>query len=535
MSVPRTVAELIREHVTLEVEGIDRMYLNVYQPKLQHDRGVITFFRYHRQQPVVSSALMEPISTAFIKNLETFAQDNDVPLFTFDKDVRKDEVAAAYRANFSGSEGVLFIGKAQEKVAVFRTEKRTNADTGTKYPWIVKSTAMVNQYYCYCVDDDFGPFFLKFSSYFPYNAKLCLNGHAYVKRQLVKAGIAFEPLDNGIRSCAEPQRLQQICAGLTADKIDALLRKWLQRLPHPFSAADRAAGYRYDLSMLQTEFSLTQVLDRPVSGRIFFEEVIRENLDLGRPDKVQMIVDRRVTQRTPGTFRTRVLTAGVTPSLHVNYKSTGIKQYHKEGRALRTETTINNPRDFGIGKRLENLPALRAIGFQANRRLLDVQCLSHDCTIGEDAFRHVNEPVVVNGQRASALRFADVAVQALFSALLVFRLLPRGFSNRELRDHWAPLLGQEARTMTQGQMTYHLRRLRLHGVIARLPHTHRYRVTDSGWRTALFCTRCYSRLLRPGLARIIPEEAPDDSPLRRRFDELDAAIDRLMEEQKIVA
>ncbi len=132
----------------------------------------------------------------------------------------------------------------------------------------------------------------------------------------------------------------------------------------------------------------------------------------------------------------------LTPSLHVNYKSTGIKQYHKEGRALRTETTINNPRDFGIGKRLENLPALRAIGFQANRRLLHVQCLSHDCTIGEDAFRHVNEPVVVNGQRASALRFADVAVQALFSALLVFRLLPRGFSNRELRDHWAPCWGK---------------------------------------------------------------------------------------------
>jgi hypothetical protein len=99
------------------------------------------------------------------------------------------------------------------------------------------------------------------------------------------------------------------------------------------------------------KFSLTQVLDRPLSGRIFFEEVIRENLDLGRPDKVQLIFDRRVTKRTPGRFRTRVLTNGVTPSLHVDYKHTGIKQYHKEGRALRTETTINNPRDFGIGKR----------------------------------------------------------------------------------------------------------------------------------------------------------------------------------------
>src|SRR5215470_5547911 len=288
--------------------------------------------------------------------------------------------------------------------------------------------------------------FLKFCSYFPYTAKLCVNGHEYVKRQLAKEGIAFEALDNGILSCADPRRLQQLCDGLSAAKIDALLRKWLARLPHPFTPEDRAAGYRYDVSILQAEFSLTQVLDRPLCGRVFFEEVIRENLDLGRPDQVQLIFDRRVTKRTPGRFRTRVLTEGVTPSLHIDYKRSRIKQYHKEGRALRTETTINDPRDFGIGKRLSHLPALRRLGFQANRRLLDVQRISQDCAVGEDAFRGVNEPVEVDGQRASALPFADVAVQALLSAVLIFRLLPRGFSARDLRDHWAPLLGRAPTT-----------------------------------------------------------------------------------------
>src|SRR4051794_12139332 len=116
----------------------------------------------------------------------------------------------------------------------------------------------------------------------------------------------------------------------------------------------------------------------------------------------------------------------------------GLHPYHKEGRALRTETTINDTRDFGIGKRLCNLPALRQVGFQANRRLLDVQRISQDCAVGEDAFRRVNEPVEVDGQRASGLRFADAAVQALLSVLLMFRLTPRGFSNRDFRDHWAP-------------------------------------------------------------------------------------------------
>jgi hypothetical protein len=535
VTLPRTVAEVIRQHVTLQVEGIDRMYLNVYQPRLQCEGQVAAFFRSHRGHTFASSALMDPMTRAFIASVEDFVHHNHIPLILFVKGQRKEDVALQYRQRFRGNEGILFVGKAQEKTPVFRTEKRKNPKTGQTYPWIVRSTAVVNHFYFYGLDADFGPFFLKFCTYFPYNAKLCLNGHEYVKRQLAKEGIAFEALDNGILSCANPQRLQQLCDGLSGAKIDALLRKWLARLPHPFTAQDRAAGYRYDVSILQAEFSLTQVLDRPLTGRIFFEEVIRENLDLGRPDQVQLLFGRHVNRQTPGRFRTRVLTEGVTPSLHIDYKRSRIKQYHKEGRALRTETTINDTRDFRLGKRLVNLPALRQIGFQANRRLLDVQTISQDCSVGEDAFRRVNEPTQVNGQRASALRFADGAVQALLSALLVFRLLPRGFSNRELRDHWAPLLGRAPEAVTPGQMTYHLRRLRLHGLIARIPTSHRYRVTDSGWRTALFCTRVYNRVLRPGLAQVVPKKAHEDSALRRQFDRLDQAINQWISEQKVPA
>jgi hypothetical protein len=261
------------------------------------------------------------------------------------------------------------------------------------------------------------------------------------------------------------------------------------------------------------------VLDRPQTGRIFFEEVIRDNLDLGRPDQVQLIFARRVTQRTPGRFRTRVLTKDVTPSLHIDYKNTRIKQYHKEGRALRTETTINNSRDFGIGKRLHNLPALREIGFQANRRLLDVQTISQDCAVGEAAFQRVTQTQVVAGQRVSALRYGDPTILALLGALLVFRLLPRGFTNRVLRDHWAPLLGLLPSQLTPGRMTYQLRRLRLHGLIVRQADSHRYQVTDEGLRIAWFFTRSYARIVRPGLSLLEDPLPGDDHALRRAMDE----------------
>lgn len=532
---PQSVEEVLRDHVVLELEAIDRMYLNVYVPTLQAVEGVLKFIRIHRGHPVASTAMVEPITRRFVESIERYVENNKIPMITFEKGQRKDDIANQRRSAFTRDEGVVFVGKAQEKCVVYRTEKRHNARTRKAYAWIVKSTALVNHYYFYCLDRDFGPFFLKFCSYFPYNAKLCLNGHEYVKRQLKQKQIEYTALDNGVLSCEDPKRLQILCDGLSGEKIDALLRKWLRILPHPFATKDRQAGYRYQLSILQIELSLTQVLDRPVSGRIFFEEVIRENLDIGRPKQVQLIFARWVTRRTPGPFRTRVITDGVIPSLHIDYKGTRIKQYHKEGRALRTETTINNTRDFYIGKSLCNLPALRQIGFQANRRLLQVEKLSHDCILSEETFQKVNRPVQVESQRASALRFADPQVQALWSALLLFQLLPTGFSNRNLRENLAPLLGKKPADLTQGRMTYQLRRLRLHGMIERIPKSHRYRLTDLGLRTGWFFTRTYSRILRPGISRILPELPAPNDPLRRCFDKLDQEVKSWVEGAKLAA
>ena len=119
--------------------------------------------------------------------------------------------------------------------------------------------------------------------YFPYGARLLVNGHHFAQAQARKAGIGFTALDNGFAAVDDVPALQGICDSLDEGKIEALARKWLDILPNPYSAADQAAGYRYDISVLQAEFSLTQVLDKPVSGRIFFDQVICDNLAIGRP------------------------------------------------------------------------------------------------------------------------------------------------------------------------------------------------------------------------------------------------------------
>jgi hypothetical protein len=528
--VRKNVAEILQNHVTFELEAIDRMYLNAYVPSLQTGAGFVYFVKTQLAAQVPSTMLVAPMSKRFVDEMERFAATQGVDLVTFEKGQRKDDVAQQYLAAFEGEEGVLFIGKAQEKASVFRTEKRRDA-AGKRYPWIIRSTAMPNHYYVYILDRDFGPLFIKFCSYFPYPAKLCLNGHEWLKRQLTQREVAFEPLDNGIRSSDAPARVQRIADTLDAAKIDVVFRKWLRRLPHPFAAAHRAAGYRYQLSILQAEFALTQVLDRPRTGRCFFEEVIRENLDLGRPDQMQLIFNRPITRRTPGRFRTRVLTEGVVPSLHVEYKKSKVKQYHKEGQALRTETTINDTYDFAIGRALRNLPALRAIGFAANRRLLHVESLSHDCLIGEDCLHAVTSPVLVDDQRAAGLRFGDPRVHALMHALCLFALAPTGFRHRELRERVAQLQSREPDTYSAGSMTYDLRRLRLHGLIERVPRSHRYRITATGAQVAMCYARLYARALRP----VCSLQPSGSARAQRVFDRLDAALATFLEEVKLAA
>jgi hypothetical protein len=532
MTVTRSVSDVLDGHVVFEVESIDRMYLNVWQPRLAYGGGVAGFFVGHRGYHYASTALMDPMTKAFVAGIHGFVAARGLELVSFAKGQRKDDLAQEFLATFTDEEGVLFVGRAQEKAGVWRTQRRYSPSTGGSYAWLVRSSAFINFFYFYCVDADFGPFFLKFSTYFPYTAKLCINGNEWAKRQAAKAGIRFEPLDNGFASCQDVPAVQAICDRLGPDHIDALLRKWLAILPNPFAPEDETAGYRYELSVLQAEFSLTQMLDRPVSGRIFFEQVLHDNLDIGRPDRISLIFNRRIIRTgrsaTPGRFRTRVITDGVVPSLHVDYKNTKIKQYHKEGRALRTETTINDTREFGLSKRLTNLPALRQIGFTANRRLLGVQRLSHDPIHGARAFTALTAPIVTDtGTRIPGLRFGDPRAHALLHALLIHRLLPHGFTNRELRALVAPLLGTTIEHITAGKMTYDLRRLRAHGLITRIPRTRRYQITDTGLGHALLFTHAHDHLLRTGLAEITDPDPPAPSRLRAADRAYQTAFDDL--------
>lgn len=520
------INELLRNHVTLEVECLDRIYLNGFIPNLQIPGQLVAFLVQHRKQKIPSPALLNQMTQNFVQNVKQYAEENNVPIVHFKHGERKDDIAAQMRRKYPVKNGVVFIGIAQEKAYAFKGHKKTQKGyVGFDYS---RQSVFVNYYYFYLDDEDFGPAFIKICSYAPFPIKVCINGHEWAKRQLEKQAIAFESLDNGFLSCPASENLQKICDQLSAFHIRMFFYKWINLLPYPLTEEDLRAGYFHRLSVWQLEVSLTQVFDQPLRGRQFFEEVIRDNLDQGRPDRIQLLFERKVTKRTPGRFRTRVIQDGVHPSLHINYKKSHVKQYFKENRALRTEITINDPKDFAIGKDLSNLPYLQEIGRNINRRLLDVQRVSQNCGLSAQSIERVVKPTVTkDGQPAPGLKLGDPRVMALFLALTLFWHLFNGFRNADLRKHVTDLLDMDYKP---AMMSYDLRRLVRKGIIYRIEHTNQYILTPYGFKVCRFFARLDARVFRPAFGAISSTEIPPyPKPLRKALDRVDREIDNLIE------
>ena len=522
-----TIPELLRDHVSLAVECVDRVYLNGYIPTLQTSGALVYFLERHRGEPIASPALLGQIGQAFVAGVEAFAREHHIPLVRFQKGQRKDEVVARYRRKFQAPEGVVVIGVAQEQVQSFKARKETFGQKGVRFQF-ARQPVFVKVYYFYLQDADFGPGFIKVATYMPYPVKVCLNGHEWAKQQLRRAGVAFEALDNGFLSCTAPERLQAICQQLGPDHVQAFFAKWVARLPWPLTLADRQAGYQHRLSIWQMEVSQTHVFTRPVRGREFFEQVIRENVDLGRPDRVQLVFGRRVYRNTPSRFVTRVIQEGVQPNLHLTYKHSGVKQYFKENRALRTETTVNNPHDFGVGKDLSNWTYLRQLAAAINQRLLETERVSQDCLLSAESFARVSEPTLTDaGQRAPGLRFGQPRVMALFAALSRFAPALNGFRHGELRPMVQAVLNVAPEAYTASQMSYDLRRLRLKGLVTRVAGSHTYLLTTYGRRVAYLMTKLQQRIFNlAGIALTTAADIP--ATLSKAFREIDAELERLV-------
>ena len=525
MTAVVNVNDVLDGHVALEVECVDRLYLNAYVPNLQVGGQVVSFFTRHRGEPIPSPALMERNGNRFRREVKAFAEQHAVPILHLKRpdrsrwDDRKLDHVRPYleAAERTGRHGVVAIVSTQEFQRVFTGRDRSDKPEVVSYTFD-KVERRVGTYYFYIADPDFGLGFIKLCTYFPYPAKLWCNGHEWAKRQARREGIEFSALANGFASCADAQALQTICDRFGPAAVERFFDRWMKIIPTPLTIADRAGGYWWELSMRQVEVSRTLVFDDPRRARGFFESLVADNVGIGRPNQVSMVFARQLRRPTKHPYVGRIFSVGTEVQMDFRYKHSRIKQYLKEGRALRIETVINKPRDIDVGARLEHLPELVAKARQVNRRLLMIERAGQCCAIGSALFERIHQPYVREGQRTGALRFGDQRAMALAGALCLTVHAVTGFTNRSLRGLVAGLLGRDYST---NQMTYDLRRLRLHGLIERVPRSNTYTLTPDGIRVAIFYTKLDRRLLHPLLAADRP---PGPIEVQRALVTIDRAV-----------
>jgi hypothetical protein len=533
-----TVDRLLAEHVSFRCTSVDRVGIRGFIPGLQYEGGVVKFL-VNRGQRIPSPAALNANHERLLAELDAMVASSGVPVLRFSKGECKEDVARPYQdaAAAVGHSGVVLVGKAQERTSSWRGfVDESHASHRPGHPHIAwrRMSSVPDHWYLYFADDEWGPAFLKMCTYAPYPMWCCANGHEWAKRQLAKEGVAFQALDNGLLAVDDPGAAHRICARLGAGHVRDLLGQMMAVMPDPLTVEDRRAGFDWSFSVAQLEVSDTAVFDAPRRARAWFEAAIGDHLDLGRPERVSLVVDRRVVNRgkykTPGRFATEVITRDVIPQLQIHYKSSKAKAYLKEGRALRVETTVNNPADFAVHKTLNtaNWRTLRRLGADTNTRFLAALGEGQPGLPDPATLESVVLPSVHDGQRAPGLRFGEPRTTALLASVAAFAHVIGGLTNRSLRHQMAALWNPD---YTQAQASYDLRRLRLKGLIERVEHTNTYRVTAKGHSIASFLTKLATRVVIPALTDLDdvlkpPKAAP--RPVRDAWRAYERSIDTLV-------
>jgi hypothetical protein len=282
----------------------------------------------------------------------------------------------------------------------------------------------------------------------------------------------------GFASCEDAALLQRICDSFGPGHVQAWFDRWMAAIPLPLDAAGQDAGFWWELSMRQVETSRTLVFDHDVHARAFFEALLCDNMDLGRPENVELLFRRGQRLGRPsapppgGGFKTKIDRYCDLVTLNVFYKNSRVKQYLKDGVAMRVETVVNSPKDLLCNRRLANLPELQAKARAINGRLLETETVGQGTALVSPVIERITRPTLTgDGRKAPALRFGDLRVQALAGALAAMLLTVTGITNRSLR---ALMTGLLHRPYSMNQASYDLTRLARNGLIARVPGSNRY-------------------------------------------------------------
>jgi hypothetical protein len=525
-----------RQSIRLQYSCFDRMLLNAVVQPMQRPALIVGFLDKCKHVPSITKAYFRQVSEDYHRFVGQLASTHGTPIVEPPKGVRREDWVEPFYKAFGHRFGIVVILKSRE-----------NARVAVSYPTpsggnrIEVCTRFVWQYYFYLRDQQWGRMFLRICPYLPFNARVCVNQHEWLARRLEDEGLSFRKAANAVLTCSDPERLQQLADGLTPSDLEVPIQSWLRELVPFYASPDpnRISEYVYRLFDSQVEYCTNLVFRQRAALDRMAERLLDLNRSIGRPDKLSTVFGYRITKAYRGGLKTQIADHHLgNPVIRSEYKDSSIKQYVRDHRLLRTETTSYNTPDLGVGKSIRNLPQLRRVMHGINDRYLAIQQDVLETYVDRGQLARLRQPTITpSGRRTPGLKLDDPRLLAVMQALTCFAHCSHGgrFRTRDLHQRAAEALGATTATYRLGQLRYDLAKLRAKGLVLKVPKTQTYRLTPQGFRICVLFLKLFHRVYAPFTAAILQPIAHDAllpharrSRLDNSYAAVDHALDRLL-------
>jgi hypothetical protein len=514
-----------KDNIQFSYRCFDRVLLNGLIQPFQQPERVIGFFNTYRQIYPVSRDVLRDIAGQFQNWVVNRSQKWGAPILEAPED-RRDKFLDPYFRKAKPNQVVAIIkGREPARIMIAIGNKKDDRwHLQIAQRWVV-------QYNFYVNDDRWGRMFVRMCPYLPFSARVCLNQHYWLAVRMREKGIDFQQCTNAFLKCANPARLQELADSLTAQDILNCGQKWLATFTPFFTEKERKqAGCQHRLFFAQTELCDNLIFRRRAALDRLGERLLDANRTIGQPNKITVIFGRKVTKHYRGKLQTVIEDMDLpNPVIRSHYGNGFVKQYVRDHLLLRTEPASNNVHDYRCKKAIENLPRLRANMSGVIDNYHNVQQDILETFIDREQLRKLVRPTILpNGKRIPGLKLDHTRQLALMHALVRFCHIAANntFTTAEIYTDTLAALESSPKGYSLGSLRYDLSKLRVKGLVEKLPHSRRYRIPRDGYSICLVFLKLFERIYAPLTAGILrPFGADEKLPPQKR-----TQLDRLYQQ-----
>ena len=515
----------------------DRIVVNGYLSFLTRENNVVYFFREVCQKPKITKEVLAERTRQYQAWVAHYARNHQVPLLWPDKGVRKEDLVRSRQQRMVREKrfGLYYILQSMEQGWTFRAVPPKYATSDPNFQFVRKHKSRYTHYYFYILDEVAGPMVLRVGSFLPFQLTAYLNGHNFMERQLRRQKIPFTKEDNRFVSVGDPAALQKAADQLTGKLMQDRIDYWALIVAPKFSARERAAcaGLHRVYAGMQIEYCRNFIFKRHWPIRSIFQRSCELGLYLLTADRIAVLFGQQRRLKTISGKWQNVLER-IDHGQHVfrtYYKNSFLKQYEKAATFLRQEIVCNNLKDFGLKKTLPHWEPVRERFQQITDRFAQTQAQHLNVHGQFDVLARLAKPVFQGKTKVAGIKLENTRLMRLLELLLQgagghFRKWTTAQLHAAILDAY----NVKPKVYTLSQLRYDVRKLRLHGLIERVPKSYAYRFSPKGTKLSILLVQLRKRIYGPlgfGLFRTRPN--PDFMP-DSRFEKAYLKVENAMDE-----